>query len=144
MCRGTANTGNINNTNSKGVAASKILAAVPLSPPRRPNGTRRTHAEQDLNDLTERHRQRVRQLAQRSNDQTNPAAPLLLHDDEYFDFCLVLQPQEAYAFWAGLLDFRVEILGQEAVDALEQACETMRKVSGAMPTAIPEEFDHSC
>jgi Calcium-activated chloride channel len=139
MCRGSGlnNDAQYHSTAhlSAGATRAAAAAAIPLSPPRRPNGTRRTHAEQDLNDLTERHRQKVRQLAQRytgDDDQANPTAPLL-HDDEYFDFCLVLQPQEAYAFWAGLLDFRVEILGQEAVNALEQACETMREADGAIP-----------
>jgi Calcium-activated chloride channel len=141
MCRGSGqnvgaqnHSSNTHNLAAGATRAAANLAAVPLSPPRRPNGTRRTHAEQDLNDLTERHRQKVRQLAHRFNDddQANPTAPLL-HDDEYFDFCLVLQPQEAYAFWAGLLDFRVEILGQEAVDALEQACDTIRQADGAVP-----------
>ena len=32
----------------------------------------------------------------------------------------MLQPQEVYGFWAELLDFRVELLGQEVVDAMEE------------------------
>jgi hypothetical protein len=65
----------------------------------------------DLQYLTDVHRQKVRQMEARQEEEG---------EEEHFDFCLVLQPQEVYAFWAELLDFRPEFLGQEAVDAMEE------------------------
>ena len=40
-------------------------------------------------------------------------------DEPVYDFCLVLTPQEVYSFWADILDFREEILGEEVVEAME-------------------------
>jgi hypothetical protein len=56
----------------------------------------------DLKYLQNVHREKVEQL-------TN------VQHDEHFDFCLVLTPQAVYEFWADLLDFRAEQLGEEAV-----------------------------
>lgn len=56
----------------------------------------------DLEYLQNIHREKMGQL-------TN-----VQHED-HFDFCLVLTPQAVYEFWADLLDFRAEQLGEEAV-----------------------------
>lgn len=40
-------------------------------------------------------------------------------DQDYYDFCIVLKPQEAYAFWATLLDFRPEVLGVAATECMD-------------------------
>jgi len=54
---------------------------------------------QDLNHLQNMHREKVGQL-------TN------VEHDDHFDFALVLTPQAVYEFWADLLDFRAEQLGE--------------------------------
>jgi hypothetical protein len=50
---------------------------------------------------------------------------LMPEDNHEFDFCLILQPQEVYSFWADLLDFRTELLGEELTQAIEDHWETM-------------------
>lgn len=75
---------------------------LPLSP--------RSRNLADINFLTSQHKSKVQAL--------------VFPEEEYFDFCLVLKPQETYAFWASLLDFRVEILGQERVDQMNEALES--------------------
>ena len=55
---------------------------------------------EDLSHLQTIHRNKVQQLTH------------VQHND-HFDFCLVLQPQAVYEYWADLLDFRAEQLGQE-------------------------------
>lgn len=49
----------------------------------------------------------------------NLASQQQYHDGHY-DFVLVLKPQEVYGFWSELLDFREELLGPEAVQAMEE------------------------
>ena len=44
----------------------------------------------------------------------------ILDEKPVYDFCIVLHPQEVYAFWASLLDFRAEYLGNDVVEAMEQ------------------------
>jgi hypothetical protein len=56
---------------------------------------------EDLTYLQTIHREKVGQLTR-------------VKHNEDFDFCLVLQPQAVYEFWADLLDFRAEQLGQQA------------------------------
>jgi hypothetical protein len=56
---------------------------------------------EDLTYLQTIHREKVGQLTR-------------VEHNEHFDFCLVLQPQAVYEFWADLLDFRAEQLGQQA------------------------------
>ena len=41
-------------------------------------------------------------------------------DQPIYDFCLVLTPQEVYAFWAAILDFREELLGKDVVEIMEE------------------------
>jgi hypothetical protein len=45
---------------------------------------------------------------------------LPLDEPEQFDFVLVLKPQNVYGFWAGLLDFCLEMLGPEVTDLLDE------------------------
>ena len=71
--------------------------ALPMSP--------RSRNLADLNYLTAQHQTKVQQLMKQEESQ------------DFYDFCLVLKPQEVYAFWATLLDFRVEMLGPEAAEA---------------------------
>ena len=85
---------------------SHAEAQVPLSP--------RSRNLADLNYLTQQHKSKVQQLH----------GPQSLEDNHY-DFCLVLQPQEVYSFWSSLLDFREELLGQEVVDTMEANWETL-------------------
>lgn len=84
--------------------------ALPLSP--------RSRNLADLDYLTAQHKNKVQQIRMDSSDnfldQKN-APPM---EDEFYDFCLVLQPQEVYAFWSTLLDFREEMLGPEVAQAI--------------------------
>lgn len=73
----------------------------------RPPPSPHTKNMSDLNYLRNLHKAKVDKL---SNIQ---------HED-HFDFALVLTPQEVYSFWADLLDFRVEQLGEEAVRAMNE------------------------
>jgi hypothetical protein len=68
----------------------------PLSPHAR--------ALEDLEYLQQTHKEKVGQL-------TNTAENSDL--DDHYDFVLLLKPQEVYRFWADILDFRVEHLGDE-------------------------------
>jgi hypothetical protein len=51
--------------------------------------------------------------------------PQTRRDQDFYDYCLVLQPQEVYAFWATLLDFRQEMLGPETTQAMDQVAEEL-------------------
>jgi hypothetical protein len=55
---------------------------------------------ENLSYLQTIHREKVGQLTR-------------VEHNDHFDFCLVLQPQAVYEFWADLLDFRAEQLGQQ-------------------------------
>lgn len=56
----------------------------------------------DLHYLTSSHAKKIEQWS--------------IGDREPYDFCLILQPQQVYGFWAALLDFRAELLGPESLD----------------------------
>jgi hypothetical protein len=76
----------------------------PLSPHAR--------ALEDLEYLQQAHKEKVGQLTENA----------LMED--HFDFVLLLKPQEVYRFYAELLDFRVEHLGEEATDVMDPIIET--------------------
>jgi hypothetical protein len=95
--------------------------ALPLSP--------RSRNLADLDYLTAQHKNKVQQIRMDTtmtgddsgagsgnsgfdHPQTQPL------EDDFYDFCLVLQPQEVYAFWSTLLDFREEMLGPEVTQAI--------------------------
>ena len=63
---------------------------------------------QDLEYLTNQHKHKVGQLFHHQNEAHT--------EEEFFDFCLILQPQEVYGYWSTLLDFRQEVLGPLAED----------------------------
>ena len=65
---------------------------MPLSP--------RSRNLQDLTYLLSQHKRKMRDIA--------------FPEEEDFDFCLVLSPQEVYSYWTDLLDFREELLCQES------------------------------
>lgn len=64
--------------------------------------------QSDLSFLQQVHRLKMEQL--KTQDQ--------LADDDYYDFGLILSSQQVYAFWADLLDFRAEYLGDASVENL--------------------------
>jgi len=64
----------------------------------------------DLKTLKARHQEKLGPW------QNDPEANF--ERQQYFDFCLVLTPQESYRYWSELLDFRVEHLGEDASDNL--------------------------
>lgn len=78
----------------------------PLSP--------RSRNLSDLSYLQAQHRAKCAQMMEGSNSSGTESST------EFFDFVLVLQPQEVYGFWADLLDFRVELLGEEVVAAMDE------------------------
>lgn len=82
---------------------------VPLSP--------RSRNLADLHYLTQQHQNKMQQMT--ATKTSDPDGEYAYREDEAFDFCLVLQPQETYAFWASLLDFRAELLGLEAMQTME-------------------------
>ena len=90
-------------------SAATAAAALPLSP--------RSRNLLDLTYLTQQHKLKVQQLSGAA-DYHKPLAVGTAYDN-HFDFCLVLQPQEVYAFWATLLDFRAELLTPEVYQAME-------------------------
>jgi hypothetical protein len=57
------------------------------------------------------------------------------HED-HFDFALVLAPQEVYSYWADLLDFRVEHLGEDATHV-------MNAVTSSWTTSSDDDEDGS-
>jgi hypothetical protein len=67
-----------------------------------------TVLQSELSFLQQVHRLKMEQL--KSQDQ--------LTDDDYYDFGLILNSQQVYAFWADLLDFRAEYLGDASVENL--------------------------
>ncbi len=75
----------------------------PLSPHAR--------ALEDFDYLQQAHKEKVGQLTENSDL------------EEHFDFVLLLKPQEVYRFWADILDFRVEHLGDEFMGGLEPMME---------------------
>ncbi|KAL7572520.1 hypothetical protein ACA910_000344 [Epithemia clementina (nom. ined.)] len=81
----------------------KKRESVPLSP--------HTRNLQNLEYLKLQHLEKMETLLPQSEEED---------DQPVFDFCLVLTPQEVYAFWAAILDFREELLGKEAVEAMER------------------------
>ena len=79
-------------------AAQSHRTALPMSP--------RSKDLADIHFLQSQHAQKIKHLVP--------------EDSRGFDFCLILQPQEVYAFWADLLDFRVELLGEDLTQAIEE------------------------
>lgn len=57
--------------------------------------------------------------------------------EDTFDFVLILQPQKVYGFWAELLDFRVELLGHDVVDAMEEQWGVDLEKENDRPTRLP-------
>ena len=62
----------------------------------------------DLNYLRNAHRAKVDKLSD-------------IEHEDHFDFALVLTSQEVYSYWSDLLDFRVEQLGEDAAQAINDA-----------------------
>ena len=86
--------------------ADRHRTALPMSP--------RSRDLADINFLQQQHRRKMKDLME--------------EESQGFDFCLILQPQEVYAFWADLLDFRTELLGEELTRAVEDHWEkTLRE-----------------
>lgn len=82
-------------------ATQKVIHSYrpPLSPHAR--------ALEDLEYLQQTHKQKVWKLSEHSAM------------EDHYDFVLLLKPQEVYRFWAEILDFRVEHLGDELMAAME-------------------------
>eukprot|EP00977_Amphora_coffeiformis_P008293 scaffold1878_cov170-Amphora_coffeaeformis.AAC.6 len=78
--------------------SNRHQTALPMSP--------RSRDLADIDFLQEQHRQKMKDL--------------IVKENQGFDFCLILQPQEAYNYWAELLDFRTELLGEELTQAMEE------------------------
>jgi hypothetical protein len=78
--------------------SARHQTALPLSP--------RSKNLADIHFLENQHRLKMKDLVVDDSEQG-------------FDFCLILQPQEVYSYWADLLDFRTELLGQEMTQAVE-------------------------
>jgi hypothetical protein len=116
------------NRNGNGVRVGRRGEALPLSP--------RSRNLADLDYLTAQHKNKVQQIRRDTtlldfdnssnfDNDINTDTPEDFGD--FYDFCVVLQPQEVYAFWSTLLDFRVEMLGPED----PQAISTNRFVVGS-------------
>lgn len=88
------------------IVAQRVVHSYrpPLSPHAR--------ALDNLSYLQQAHKEKVGQLTENSEL------------EEHYDFVLLLKPQEVYRFWADILDFRVEHLGDEFMGAMEPLMET--------------------
>jgi hypothetical protein len=69
----------------------------------------------NLDYLLHRHKERVKELDVLPQD--------------HFDFCLILQPQNVYGYWADLLDFRQEFLGVDAVSDMEEPWNKTKRIA---------------
>jgi len=85
-----------------GESISRWRRGAPMSP--------RSRNLADLNYLTQQHQSKLQQWN----------LPEDSRQDDGFEFCLILKPQEVYAYWSTLLDFRVELLGEEKVALMEE------------------------
>ncbi|CAB9508405.1 Anoctamin-10 [Seminavis robusta] len=90
------------------VARTAGLKAQKLIHQYRPPPSPRSRNMSSLKFLRDAHKVKVNSLSN-------------IEHEDHFDFALVLTPQEVYAYWADLLDFRVEQLGEEAAQAIEAA-----------------------
>eukprot|EP00934_Nitzschia_sp_Nitz4_P006001 Nitzschia sp. Nitz4//scaffold94_size78252//66575//72029//NITZ4_005477-RA/size78252-augustus-gene-0.74-mRNA-1//-1//CDS//3329560407//5991//frame0 len=72
----------------------------------------RVRSKENLKVLQEAHKKKVVELSEDA------------HIEEHYDFAILLQPQEAYSYWAELLDFRTEHLGEEMMDPVIETAST--------------------
>ena len=77
----------------------------------------------DLNYLRNAHRTKVDKLTD-------------IEHEDHFDFALVLTPQEVYSYWSDLLDFRVEQLGEDAAQAINDATTLVSEYGSIAPPGI--------
>lgn len=119
-------------TNLLRVARERVFGGEANSEPSSPTASQLV---QDLTYLQTMHREKVGQLTH-------------VEHDDHFDFALVLTPQAVYEFWADLLDFRAEQLGQEAVDNGDESSpqtqgtlETENSDEAVMPATEPDTID---
>jgi hypothetical protein len=88
----------------------------PLSP--------RSRELKDLQYLQQSHKEKVGQWMLHSNSinanetMEYEAADGFINDDDFFDFLIILTPQEVYKYWADLLDFREEHFGDSISNGL--------------------------
>jgi hypothetical protein len=81
----------------------------PLSP--------RSRELKDLEFLKQSHKEKFNHLKlPNGNDESFLSNGDEDDDDNFFDFVIVLTPQESYEYWANLLDFREEYLGLDSSD----------------------------
>lgn len=90
------------------VARKASIKATQILHQYRPPPSPRTRNMSDLNYLQSIHKAKVEKLTD-------------IEHEDHFDFALVLTPQQAYSYWADLLDFRVEQLGEAAAQAISEA-----------------------
>ncbi|OEU15884.1 hypothetical protein FRACYDRAFT_240580 [Fragilariopsis cylindrus CCMP1102] len=104
--------------------ANDLLAKYyrpPLSP--------RSRELKDLQYLKQSHKEKIGQWLPSNNDTSNDPNESFkssfkdgqsnsheADDDNFSDFVIVLTPQEAYKYWADLLDFREEHFGMDSLD----------------------------
>jgi anoctamin-10 len=107
---------------------------TPLSP--------RSRNLTDLRYLTQQHKTKLQQISG-----SDSFAKPLGTDDDRFDFVLLLQPQEVYAFWSEILDFRTELLGIDAVEAMENNWSSLYDIpspsQGPIGSFSTDETSHS-
>ena len=89
----------------------------PLSP--------RSRELKDLEFLKQSHKEKFKHLKiANGNDVDDDESFLSKYngddDEDFFDFVIVLTPQESYEYWANLLDFREEYLGLDSADVWER------------------------
>lgn len=89
----------------------------PLSP--------RSRELKDLEFLMQSHKEKFKHLKiANGNDVDDDESFLSKYngddDEDFFDFVIVLTPQESYEYWANLLDFREEYLGLDSADVWER------------------------
>ena len=89
----------------------------PLSP--------RSRELKDLDYLKRSHKDKFKHLkVPNGNDMDENESFLSKYngddDEDFFDFVIVLTPQESYEYWSNLLDFREEYLGLDSSDVWER------------------------
>ncbi len=91
----------------------------PLSP--------RSKELKDLEYLKKSHKEQFKQLkVQNGNDMDEDESFFSQsryngdNDEDFFDFVIVLTPQNAYEYWSKILDFREEYLGLDSADVWER------------------------
>lgn len=110
LSNGLTNVQRIGQTTTRRISemASKArLATQSVIHAYRPPLSPHARALEDLAYLQQTHKEKVGQLTENAEV------------EEHYDFVLLLKPQEVYRFWAHILDFRVEHLGDEFQAAMD-------------------------